>query len=212
LSLHVVTLDFSQGPLPLYKQINSMYQLVETTEAVKIAVAAQYKQLNKQHFPCSLDTHLSMCLFLCRKQFIRKWCGCTPLDLSSSVQTLNECSVKHFISPTNPNCSKRIDQFILPECTIKCHPKCDRQKVTFNGREYNGDGNKTMMTIYIDNFDYPIFEEIPLLDARQVLGSIGGNLSLYLGANFMLLYYTAFYWMSAAIGTLMNKQGVAEEH
>lgn len=202
-----LTMDFSENPTICDEAENAFWQTTETRMAIKMSVFGHYRQLYYRRKPCTEDEFPTLCKLKCINKFIRSWYGCNPVPtISKEAAEMRECSVNDFKRKLLNNCSSMSYSEILNKCYQECHRKCHRYSyyTVEKPLPLNID-NRTAMAFSADSFSYPQFEEVPLFGPKQYLSSLGGNLSLYLGANFMILYYTVFYWVTTTLATINSK-------
>lgn len=201
------TLDFSGTQVRLKSVENSLWIPVYNGQTIGLYVIGKYERLNLSKSPCSSGTK-SQCLLRCRHNYIRSECGCTPVfDEKNSIITcgnfyLNPSPDRIFVpgfNLTNPACLK-IKMKFQPdsECESKCYSPCLYQILSYYympGKNASA-GKGSRMAIFVDSFSFHEFKEILLISSKQLLGSIGGSLSLYLGASFVVLIHIIVFWLS----------------
>lgn len=191
--------DFDGNPVYLQNGQNVYWQATETRNDLKIVITSRYKQLQRAKI-CSTTNTKAFCQFQCRNDFIRKWCNCAVVPFVHEPAGIEECSFEAFIFAKNDSCSL-VQLTEAPDklCYNQCKANCDRTVYSMTPSVMLPYTNttETSLNVYATTTSFPFFEEIPLVSAREFLGALGGNLSLYLGINFLLLYYTVYYWISA---------------
>lgn len=196
-------LDFSGTSSPFFGGRNICFQKIADTSMVKLAVLSQFERLSKANQPCSKDVIQSECQFQCRNDYIKKWCNCQPIPFSAANDSdLSDCSLESLATDKVDKCGEiHRKQFPDKNCVLKCHPKCSGFILAFGYWVSYDDPipNVTSLTVVAEPYSYTYFEEISLIGPKQIMASLGGNLSLYLGVNFMLLYYSVFFWISALV-------------
>jgi len=90
-------------------------------------------------------------------------------------------------------------------CAKNCLRDCETRLLSLYAIPYEVVNNTgTILSVAVDPFLYPYVEEFELIDLRQYLGSLGGNLSLWLGASFIVLLHLVVFILKILIqqGTL----------
>ncbi len=120
-----------------------------------------------------------------------------------------ECSIEHFAVNITSTCfSIRYEHNPDRMCSNQCLKQCEFGNFIYTYIPSGTDStvNGTFWNIYVDPYSYTLFEEVFLISSKQFLGSLGGNLSLYLGASFVVLFHTITFWISALAQKLTEKE------
>lgn len=196
--------DFSgaQAVTHMSQNIMSIAQQPKIVTSV-VQILGHYKQLSTSAKPCTALTTFSRCRIECRMNFIQDKCGCRPISWMHSSSSLAPCEqVANVTSKRQfPFISADSDclKFTLVEqpdeiCSKGCQRECERILLSlYTLSENNKDDNNTQLELSIDPFVYPFFEEFELIDFRQFLGTLGGNLSFWLGASFIVLLHVIIF-------------------
>lgn len=176
---------------------------------ITVQLSGHFKPLPSRKVSCSKQSKLD-CLLKCRAEYIYRYCGCLPLFsvFIFSIRKVPLCR-------NSSNDSR--DDFIIPgynatlecrsipmnshpdgNCKNRCHSACDSKIYSYiKTREVKLDyPNQTMLVIKADPFTYPVYEDVYLQETKQLLGQLGGILSLWLGANFVVMLHTCFFVVS----------------
>lgn len=213
-------LDFSGGLVFTESSENLLTIPMYYGHFVGIYVMGQYSKINQRSSPCGSEPQ-SQCLLRCRFDYIRSNCGCTPLfddefaPNAPKCGTFNVSTSKSSFIPgfdyDNLACQKIKAKFQPDEqCQSTCVSLCDYTVLSFyymqgKNTQYLGG---TRVALFVDRFSYHKIVEIPLLTARQLMGSIGGSLSLYLGASFIVLIHVCVFWITELIERLYRRKFV----
>lgn len=203
------TIDFMSHPVLLPNSYNLHWFPFGYLSDCRFNIAARYKinqALSNQ--PCSNDVMKSMCFMKCRDEFVRNWCNCTTILLGWNNNSFPDCTVNHFKDA--PAMCKTIRTKRNPDkkCTEKCVIKCDYFLVNFVVDQLipSQEPNKTELSLWVNTFRYPMFEEVSLVGPKQFFAALGGNLSLYLGASFVVLLHAVMFWCGKLGETLYYTQ------
>lgn len=195
--------------------LNKRSSIVATVQMI-----GHFRQMSTARFSCSPTGLFSMCQVSCRIEFIKTTCNCTPvsaalfretndksacsnLDYSTLVSIVKK-NGHNFLPYANfklPNC----DKFTKTEnpgttCAKSCLRDCETRLLSLYALPKEVDNNNaTQLTVSVDPFLYPFVEEFELIDFRQFLGSLGGNLSLWLGASFIVLVHLVVFMLKILI-------------
>ena len=155
---------------------------------ITLTVSAEYRFINKEGSPCG-SSSFALCHFKCQTRNLAISCGCIPLPITGPDPT---CRFSQLMAP---KCLTAINSSeLVGLCDHRCHKSCQKFELGFTATflHDNGGGfqNATRLDISADPLRYPVMQEILLMSNRQLLGSLGGNLSLYLGISFMSLVYS----------------------
>lgn len=144
-------------------------------------------------------------MLACRSAYITEHCGCEPIfstfltriitDRKGCRPKLNpkELTIPGFTK--SEECRNITKSKLRLSCDRLCKEPCERKIWGLSVKEYhdeilNSSGhNFTSLEIYIDSFIYPLFEEKYLTETKQFLSQLGGNLSLWIGASFLVLFH-----------------------
>lgn len=209
-----VAVDFTGQLVALPRVPSILYSTSETQATIQIQINGEYKQIRRANNLCSNDEHEGSCLLDCRNQFILKFCNCSPMYQLPTRKGMifRECSVDHLaqLFDSNSTDCRNItfkDEDLYPDCAKSCNARCQYFTVSFfHIPMTHSDSNLTYLILYVDPYKFAVFEEIPLISAKQFMGSLGGNLSLYLGASFMVLFHVFFYWTFTISNHIRKKQ------
>lgn len=215
----LIYLDLSGGPVCTINQHNMLEFEEGCTTDVAFHIAGHFKPLPKVRSPCSTDLSKIECQLKCRADFIKEHCGCTALfsqiGIASESDDLQLCSDQ---KRQVPNTSFTIPGYDKSEfcknitkqnhpntsCESECHSSCESKIYNYivGDKTSNINRNLTTLRISIQSFIYPVFEDIYLMDPKQFLAQMGGILSLWLGANFMVVLHVCVFWVSAIVERL----------
>lgn len=205
-----ISIDLSGQPLISIRSRNILWLPIGLFMAAQIQISAEYKNLNRDESPCTdKKFSLPLCIIYCMQDLIRDWCKCAPFpNLDNPIDTnLSECNVDSFKLSKTINSSKcHTLQLDFPSalCYSRCNRPCKYYVISFTyvPMASSEATNSTRANFFVDKYDYPVSEEFYLLGFKQFLGSLGGNLSLYLGASFVALFHTVYFWLSRLVNKL----------
>lgn len=141
------------------------------------------------------------CVLKCRAEYINFHCNCKPIFAAVMPfwHSDKQWCYRGNISNETSECQnlttylRWMDNCRDKKCAL---PQCHGEKVyslvvgsASMLTEANNQKNLTQVYIYIQSFVYPTFIEVPALNFRQFLAQLGGNLSLWLGASFLVVIH-----------------------
>lgn len=201
-SLHGEEVIFPRSQNVFYAETRSKLNL-------NIMVQSVHRKTKTPLNDCSTGRSPDSCKFDCRNQLIVDTCGCQPLSASDDgSRNLSICGtyekdidLQEFVRPIEiPGFDRcpEIREFQFPnnDCTKKCLVPCQSAVLTFQIIP-RSDSNElpTHMRIYAETFSFPLMEEVSLYGVKELIAFLGGNLSFYLGANFLVLLHALLYWV-----------------
>lgn len=208
------TLDFSQCPTRLHIAGSFLWIPYNTHHTVGLSVLGEYKKITKPSSPCG-TRKLCDCLMETRALFFRKHCGCTPFmdgptDQYSQCGEIRDSITSVFVpgyNYSNPKCQK-IKFNYYGGFGFECIHPCHYSSLSFyymDGSYAKNTQNVTRLELFAHGFTFHLIEEIPMITTKMFLGSIGGNLSLYLGMSFLVLLHVFVFWFSQLFDHLYTK-------
>lgn len=111
------------------------------------------------------------------------------------------------LGSASENCSQITKTYRpFPECSKVCTRNCEYKIYGYsvNNAPIN-EANKTTVILLADPFVYPFYEEYLLIEARQFLGTLGGNLSFWFGASFLVLLHVLVFLIRIPIELVKNR-------
>lgn len=210
-------LDFSPDRVMLPRSQNLLVIPIDTRQAFSVQIVSVYKRMGK----CSSEHSYSGCTLDCRNQLIADACGCAPLQQYRG-KIKRVCGFYDFSNDTELSSDKipgysdsvkckliRLSakaggDSLLNSCFTQCKSYCDFTVISYRYNDISRDThyrnnptnlNETYLSINVDVFSYSIIEELPFYGPKQLLSSLGGNLSLYVGASFLVLIHIFIYWI-----------------
>lgn len=209
------SLELSGGPMHLLSSDNLLWIPVYTGHTIGIYLTGQYNKLNQEKAPCGSDLK-STCLIRCRYNFIKTNCGCSPvfdfderlLPICGTSNSSSESELALGYNLASLDC-QRIKLKFQPDtdCASKCFAPCSYKILSFfymEGKKPKSGG--TRVSVFVNSFSYHLVTEISLVDSRQYLGSLGGSLSLYLGASFVVLIHVSIFWVAELAKLVFHSQ------
>lgn len=199
-----ISIDFSSSPLRLQSTENLLWIPPYTDYVVGTYVMSSHSRLNTRLSPCS-TFQKDDCLMKCRNEFIQNNCECSPTfdlpnhGLKKCGSILKRSTVLLSALRNNSECSKIKAKFIPdPICEAECLSPCKNVVLAFYFLQGTADlaFNWSRVEIFADRFSFCVLTEIQLLTAKQFLAQLGGNLSFYLGASFLVLIHICSFWVS----------------
>lgn len=203
------SLGFNEDEVHLHSSENIMYIPFFYGITVGISLTGQYSKINRSTTPCSSQLK-SRCLMGCRYSFIRRNCGCVAVFDDSNGSNLSRCGTFNFDNEASEfvagfNLSNRLCLQIKvkyqpnPDCESRCFSPCNYKVFSYyylQGKPVTRRGD-TRVVLFADRFSFHEIKEISLMNYRQLLGLIGGTLSFYLGASFVVLIHICVFWLTA---------------
>lgn len=201
-----IFLDGDPVQTPEYQNV------IRAQENYNTHVTVQISGVFKPTGSCTQVTRAE-CLINCRAAYIRQFCGCEPLfaifvpkdttdpQLNSCVQPTSEFLVPN--DNTSVEC-KSLQHLTRQYCRLNCEKPCQKHIYTSMIEKEPIDRvafpNQTVRVVLeFDCFMYPIYEQILQMSGRTLLAQLGGNLSLWLGASFLVLLHMGIYMTQVAI-------------
>lgn len=164
-----------------------------------------YCHLNRAQSCINLSQ--SVCFISCLQDYIATWCKLCSVPIiwllspstSYAHANLPDCNIDNLNSLKSINSNKCLRiQYEFPGNTSKkkCPHQCEYYLISFSyipmvRKQFN----KTSAALFVDPYRYPVTEEFFLISLKQFVGSLGGNLNLYLGASFVTLFHSFYFWM-----------------
>lgn len=202
----VITMDLSGDPVISLRTKNILRISMNSHLTVQIQISAKYKQINHLDNSCTRNNAQPVCLISCIQEYIEKWCHCSPVPKLKKVQSGQpECHVESFArskSENSTNCRQLQTNFQITElCFPKSVKQCEYYVVFFTYLPMLPTNlpNTSSVHFFVDTFDYAVSEEFYLVSFKQFLSSLGGNLSLYLGASFLAIFHAFYFWSTSLI-------------
>lgn len=198
------TLDFTSSEARLNNNENILWLPPQSSCVVSAFITGSYSRLPGLSV-CSQKAK-AKCLMECRYRFLRNWCGCSSIfDPSPAVSEYIECSSVTetpssigLFSSNNSRCHQ-IRLFMHPDtqCASKCQA-CHHKILSFYyiPVEKKAERNGSRLELFADRLSFIHFQEMLLISPRQFLAQVGGNLSFYLGANFLVIIHVGSFWLS----------------
>lgn len=215
-----VYVDFTGGPVYFPRSQNVLSLRSNSQIIVTLMIQGEYRKVKTPKSDCSFVPYES-CKFSCRNQYIARMCKCMPLYsyLSNVNHSLKLCGsynketnkiLSHIIPGLDRCPSMKETQFPYePNCTEKCSKElCGSYVLAFHMTpQALIDETKmpTYVKMYVGIFQFPLMEEFSLYGVKELIALVGGNLSFYLGINFLVLIHTLLYWIQVPIRYL-NEQ------
>lgn len=178
-----------------------------------VTILGDYSELYSEKNPCG-PSRIQPCILKCRAKYIGEKCGCQPLSYSTGLgaDELPTCGSSlsnegDFILSQNYDC-QLIQSRYKPNqtCTDSCLPTCRSLLYSITStwdetlkEKHRIDENATIFDISFDVFKYPLVEEIQLMTAKDLFASLGGNLSLYLGASFIVVVHGFAFFLNVVL-------------
>lgn len=206
-----ISIDLSGQQLISLRSQNTLWISVGSAVSVQIQIFARYKHLNRPTQRCtSHNPAQPICLMNRLQEYIKNWCNCAPFPFPNEFNSENlpDCNVDILNSTKSINSSKcLLIQREFPDENIsfaKCFSRCEYHVISYFHVPIVSEGNNgTLANFFVDPYKFPMIEEFFLIGPKQFLGSLGGNLSLYLGASFVALFHAFYFWTSNLFTRLM---------
>lgn len=216
------SLDFTGMEVITPMSQNLLWLTPGDFRSINIQITGHYKQMNQGRRPCA-DQLQQKCKLECRLRYIENSCGCVPLSRYSTetIYINNTCGhIKdlQYIIDGNKNIdiegfaeteecrlifkSKMPDLQCASDCPISCnYHSYSYQILTIQKLNFP---HETSLQIYMDPLRYPVFEELSSMSGKQMLARLAGNLSLYLGANLVVLVHVVVFWIKAFFSSIIS--------
>lgn len=145
----------------------------------------RYRMMTRPNFQCSDENSQFNCKIESAANKIVDQCKCQPL-FSAFFNFSKNHKICNFAKSENFNCNWN-EKSMKPEeqCKLPCLWEIYSFVVTYTQTALN----LTRADLSVDSFLFPTFEEIALMDGKQFLTQLGGNLSLWLGASFIVILH-----------------------
>lgn len=208
------------------KAHNLKYIFFESVLSVDVQLLGDYRSIDTLKDRCDQDS-TQLCLMRCRSKYIEEKCHCRPLSFANpSSFNLPTCGYnlgntgEVFVLPQTRDCMV-IGTKYQPNktCADECKPQCHQllygvtmvkdKSLRSDMGLHMKDKSMTIFEVNVEVFKYPLIEEFPLLTAKDFFTSLGGNLSLYLGASFIVILHIFVFFVniiSAETQQLLNKR------
>lgn len=207
-------LNFNDDFISMSSQ-NTLWVPVESIMAADILVFGQYREILTTADPCG-SISVDLCRLKCRMSYLMKFCNCKPLSYHAFWELSNSPVCGHHVEilqnqsllGINPECLI-VHRDTRPDknCSLKCKKPCNYQVLlylTYNDKstkkKYKIVNSTTVISLSVDPFTFPLFEEFPLMTYKQFIAAIGGNLSFYLGISFIALIHIAVFLSQMCYG------------
>jgi len=151
------------------------------------------------------------CIAWCRAELIMKACGCMPLisefagkfkALQVGFEICAGVDFERLVYLSDKRCGNVLAVSVeetKANCSRRCHKNCDTMLYSSTIREAENVSNQSLVTDIVNATTivmlhsrrnvYMRVVEYQTMDERQLIVSLGGNLSLYLGASFLALIH-----------------------
>lgn len=170
---------------------------IESYNSIMFRIDGVYKSLGTVEKPCSNVTIFN-CLMNCYQKSIWEEYKCLPLlsifrqSSSVSVESSNRfCAFNQsHCNQGNISCATK-RQLLMAECRKKCKFPCHKTVFGYYLQIFHeyAEAEHAIVSLCVDTYFFPIFEEILLVGPKQFLAQLGGNLSLWIGASFLVLLH-----------------------
>lgn len=203
---------------------NVLYLQEGFMHMVNVRMAGHYKTFPLQNSKCQGQSYFD-CLLQCRADYISQHCGCEPIFsafLRRNSPTKPYCSqipydldtdeFKNFLLPRylrNSECQNLSKTHVRKLCAPQCFEPCERKTFQLIGRKTHSakeDHLYSSIWLFIDSFVYTVFEETILMDTRHFFSQLGGNLSFWLGASFLVLLHVMVFLVKLPFLLVENRQ------
>lgn len=185
-----VFLSFYLGPSPFVglEAENVFYPQLGRQSYLSIRHVGHYITKSTSESPCfEGGTSFSECLLTFWTQMINESYQCSPMSSALiDVQNLPFCDYRNLTNERNMS---------LPLLNDKCLQPCDRHMYTVDKDLSLNDLNCSFLNVNLASFIYPQFQEHLAMDFQILLGRLGGNLSLWLGASFLVLLHSFVFFL-----------------
>lgn len=192
-----------------------------------VQLMEHFKPLPSPNAPCSPERSKVECELQCRSDYIKLHCGCNPVfSLLSDPQHQLYCPD---LSAPYENASipgygasemcRKLLRYVHPNrtCESQCFSKCESKIFSYTSVDLRATNlsYETVLKMQRGCSVYPVFEDIRLSDPKQFMAQLGGILSLWLGANFIVILHVFVFLVSSAAshfaGTRVQKPPNSDE-
>lgn len=167
---------------------NLMMSEIGYSSSFTIRKLGRYRMISHTNSPCSNDNSELNCRLKLASGLVVEQCGCQPL-FSAFFRDENSEKMKLCQFADMKLLINKCSQANVSEWRKQCKPPCNRDIYSFFRVNHPIEDNLTELRLSVDSFLYPTLEEIPLMSFRRFLAQLGGNLSLWLGASFIVLLH-----------------------
>lgn len=188
-----LAIHLSPDPVMSYELPDVLLVEYGRSHAINVKLIGEYHSLTTKENACMTQDSLINCYLNCRIEYFQQSCSCIPAfatfipsysyNVDQSCEGLNQSAL----------CFNRTDRAIAYNKCIKgnCYQPCKIQlnSVTVATKDNHDTANTTNIQLVAKVMAYPIFQEMYSFGARQFLAQLGGNLSLWLGASFLVLLH-----------------------
>ncbi len=199
----IVLLDFDKS----FGARNMDYTLSSTqtmNARSRSLISGLYKSDSLKRKPCGMDISFRECEIHCKGEMIRNRCKCAPVSYSHNIH-LNESVCGSYATDTSSvdslkvpfvtegNCDNLTLYGLGDVCAQNCHESCETllfvHTVTTLPTNQNQLGYRYLAIESLMTFQFPEIIEFLSMGRKDLITSLGGNLSLWLGASFLALIH-----------------------
>lgn len=167
---------------------------------VYIKVLGFYKSQASPKEPCSDQVSTINCFFRAATEFVLQNCGCVPLFSSFLDRKFRNLSCDEVNGTDHTSkvwCGNSKAQ-VLRTLKTNCQLPCARKVYNFETAVFptsNITDGTSALVLAVNSYVYPQFEEVSSTSTKQFLAQLGGNLSLWLGASFLVLVHMLVFFI-----------------
>ncbi|XP_078662551.1 acid-sensing ion channel 2-like isoform X3 [Branchiostoma floridae x Branchiostoma belcheri] len=154
---------------------------------------------SQKYFP---HYSLSACRIECETEYVINECGCRLVEMPGNVPVctpkMYECAYGKLLKVTEGDlCACRSPchnvQYNVKLSTLKLRPKsvAEVQKMDseddFEMSHKEIHDNILVLNVYYESLNYELIQQMPAIETEGLLGDLGGQMGLFLGASFLSL-------------------------
>ncbi|CAH1241431.1 ASIC2 [Branchiostoma lanceolatum] len=143
---------------------------------------------------------LSACRIECETNYVISECGCRLVEMPGNVPVctpkMYECAYGKLLKVTEGDlCACRSPchnvQYNVKLSTLKLRPKSvaevQRMETDFEMSDKEIHDNILVLNVFYESLNYELIQQMPAIETEGLLGDLGGQMGLFLGASFLSL-------------------------
>lgn len=190
---------FTSDPCMNYEAKKGISLTRNEATRVVFRIDGIYKSLNKEENPCSNETVFE-CMIRCSTQAFIDHCHCLPIF--SIFYATHKWPYQSLCAIDNEICN--VSAGTIRICRQSCKHRCVETILSMIVGKDGSLENETRLALLLDTFVHPAFMETYAITPRQFLAQLGGNLSFWIGANFLVILHIIVYIIRMPFSYFMN--------
>ncbi|XP_006822315.1 acid-sensing ion channel 1B-like [Saccoglossus kowalevskii] len=158
---------------------------------------------------------MSACRIECETELLLKHCGCRLVEQPGDYQV---CTAERVHNCAHKTLDEYIEGYLPFECKHTCHTPCESEVYSFTmstallkkdiRRSNKAMSNYTLehirenvlaLTMFFEELNFETVDQLPETTIIDLLGIIGGNMGLFLGASFLTLLQIVEYLLDECV-------------